>query len=91
MEENESEPVKKKLKADSVTPSSPVQDTRLSDQTINDYLEKRKKMSSFNSTYIFSTYYYEESLVDGGRTERWSAGNLFDYQQLVIPIFQRQR
>lgn len=86
-DESDGEPAKKKPKVDEMPPPSEL-GHRLSDQTINDYLDRRK--TSFYSSYCFSTFYYE-SFEDGGRSAAWSLPYLFDYKRLIIPIFQRQK
>jgi hypothetical protein len=88
-EEDSTEPVKKKMRVDYLLSSSALH-SRLSDKTINDYLDIRKMSTKFSSSYVFSTYYFE-GFEDGDRGARWKLPNLFDYQSLIIPIFQRQR
>jgi hypothetical protein len=87
--EDSTEPVKKKMKINNF-PSSSALRSRLSDKTINDYLDIRKMSPQFSSSYVFSTYYFE-GFEDGDRGTRWKLPDLFNYQLLIIPIFQRQR
>ena len=90
-EEDSSEHTKKKLKVDNLSSSSKSPGPRLSDQTINDYLDIRKNTSAmYNNSFIFSTFYYEQ-FTDGGRSAKWSLPYLFDFKHLVLPIFQRKK